>query len=73
MLSKLVSVVGNLYESDLGLDGDLADVIAKQVDIIVNSAANTTIDERLRGFLYHISKIVELLRTRYSIIYDNKF
>ncbi|XP_021283137.1 fatty acyl-CoA reductase 2 [Herrania umbratica] len=46
MLSKLVPVVGNVCESDLGLDGDLADMIAKEVDIIVNSAANTTFDER---------------------------
>ncbi|WRX23895.1 Fatty acyl-coenzyme A reductase [Theobroma cacao] len=46
MLSKLVPVVGNVCESDLGLDGELADMIAKEVDIIVNSAANTTFDER---------------------------
>ncbi|EOY09603.1 hypothetical protein QUC31_010428 [Theobroma cacao] len=46
MLSKLVPLVGNICESDLGLDGDLADMIAKEVDIIVNSAANTTFDER---------------------------
>ena len=50
MLSKLVPVVGNVCESDLGLDGDLGDVIAKEVDIIVNSAANTTFDERLWFF-----------------------
>ena len=61
MLSKLVPVVGNVCESDLGLDGDLGDVIAKEVDIIVNSAANTTFDERLQ---YLISKIVELLRIK---------
>ncbi|XWS43283.1 hypothetical protein CRYUN_Cryun16bG0089700 [Craigia yunnanensis] len=46
MLSKLIPVVGNVCESDLGLDGDSPDVIAKEVDIIVNSAANTTFDER---------------------------
>jgi fatty acyl-CoA reductase len=46
MLSKLVPVVGNICESDLGLDEDSADVIAKEVDLIVNSAANTTFDER---------------------------
>ncbi|XVF75988.1 hypothetical protein PTKIN_Ptkin13bG0231500 [Pterospermum kingtungense] len=47
MLSKLIPVVGNVCESDLGLEvTDLADVIAKDVDIIVNSAANTTFDER---------------------------
>lgn len=46
MLSKLVPVVGNVCESDLGLEEDLADVITKEVDIIVNSAANTTFDER---------------------------
>ncbi|KAK9068571.1 hypothetical protein SSX86_012686 [Deinandra increscens subsp. villosa] len=46
MLSKLVPVTGNVCESNLGLDEDIADVIAKDVDIIVNSAANTTFDER---------------------------
>ncbi|XP_059428405.1 fatty acyl-CoA reductase 2, chloroplastic [Corylus avellana] len=46
MLSKLVPVVGNICESDLGLDEDSADVISKEVDLIVNSAANTTFDER---------------------------
>lgn len=47
MLSKLVPVTGNVCESNLGLDEDMADVIAKDVDIIVNSAANTSFDERL--------------------------
>ena len=47
MLSKLVPVIGNVCESNLGLDEDMADVIAKDVDIIVNSAANTSFDERL--------------------------
>ncbi|XP_024024401.1 fatty acyl-CoA reductase 2 [Morus notabilis] len=46
MLSKLVPVVGNVCESDLGLDDALAGTIAKEVDVIVNSAANTTFDER---------------------------
>ncbi|KAJ6864594.1 hypothetical protein NC651_035219 [Populus alba x Populus x berolinensis] len=46
MLSKLVPVVGNVCESNLGLEEDLADKIADEVDIIVNSAANTTFDER---------------------------
>ncbi|KAI5560610.1 hypothetical protein BDE02_16G058800 [Populus trichocarpa] len=46
MLNKLVPVVGNVCESNLGLEEDLADKIANEVDIIVNSAANTTFDER---------------------------
>ncbi|GJV08474.1 fatty acyl-CoA reductase 2-like protein [Tanacetum coccineum] len=46
MLSKLVPVTGNVCESNLGLDEDMADVISKDVDIIVNSAANTSFDER---------------------------
>lgn len=47
MLSKLVPAVGNVCENNLGLEEDLADLIAKEVDVIVNSAANTTFDERL--------------------------
>ncbi|KAL5545600.1 hypothetical protein UlMin_005287 [Ulmus minor] len=46
MLSKIVPVVGNVCDSDLGLEADLAEVISKEVDVIVNSAANTTFDER---------------------------
>lgn len=46
MLSKLVPVVGNVCESNLGFDDNLADLIANEVDVIVNSAANTTFDER---------------------------
>ncbi|KAA8518323.1 hypothetical protein F0562_015793 [Nyssa sinensis] len=46
MLSKLVPVVGNVCEPNLGLEEDLAAVIAREVDVIVNSAANTTFDER---------------------------
>ncbi|KAL6997523.1 alcohol-forming fatty acyl-CoA reductase [Sarracenia purpurea var. burkii] len=46
MLSKLVPVVGNVCESNLGLEEYAVDAIVKEVDVIVNSAANTTFDER---------------------------
>ncbi|KAK3019405.1 hypothetical protein RJ639_004655, partial [Escallonia herrerae] len=46
MLSKLVPVVGNVCEPNIGANENIADVIARDVDIIVNSAANTTFDER---------------------------
>ncbi|CAN0927495.1 Fatty acyl-CoA reductase 2, chloroplastic [Linum grandiflorum] len=49
MLSKLVPVVGDLTRGDpelLGLESHVADFVADQVDVMVNSAANTTFDER---------------------------
>ncbi|KAH7512345.1 hypothetical protein FEM48_Zijuj12G0080800 [Ziziphus jujuba var. spinosa] len=46
MLEKLVPVVGNVCESAIGLEEELAEKMAKEVDVIVNSAANTTFDER---------------------------
>lgn len=46
MLSKLVPVVGNVCDSNLGLEGDIADIISEEVDVIINSAANTAFDER---------------------------
>lgn len=46
MLSKLAPVAGNVCESSLGIPEDFAESIAKEVDIIVNSAANTAFDER---------------------------
>ncbi|KAM0943970.1 putative oxidoreductase [Dioscorea sansibarensis] len=46
MLRKLVPVVGNVREAELGLEPELANEISREVDVIVNSAANTTFDER---------------------------
>ncbi|PIN07802.1 Acyl-CoA reductase [Handroanthus impetiginosus] len=46
LLSKLIPMVGNICEANLGLDEDGADFITKDVDVIINSAANTTFDER---------------------------
>ncbi|KAJ0035482.1 hypothetical protein Pint_25712 [Pistacia integerrima] len=46
MLSKLVPVPGNIGESNLGMNPDLVNKIATDVDVIINSAANTTFDER---------------------------
>ncbi|PAN51401.1 hypothetical protein PAHAL_9G591500 [Panicum hallii] len=43
---KLVPVVGDVREANIGIAPELADEIAGQVDIIINSAANTTFDER---------------------------
>ncbi|KAL9674898.1 hypothetical protein QQ045_003097 [Rhodiola kirilowii] len=46
MIEKLVPVLGNVCEANLGMDADLAGEIASEVDVIVNSAANTCFDER---------------------------
>ncbi|KAK4778177.1 hypothetical protein SAY87_018364 [Trapa incisa] len=47
MMSKLVPVVGNMSEPNLGIsDHELAIRMFEEVDVIVNSAANTTFDER---------------------------
>ncbi|KAL6326983.1 hypothetical protein AAG906_012667 [Vitis piasezkii] len=46
MMSKLVSVIGDVCKSNLGMDATSATEIAKAVDVIVNSAANTILDER---------------------------
>ncbi|XP_034686707.1 fatty acyl-CoA reductase 2-like [Vitis riparia] len=54
MLSKLAPVVGNLCESDLGIDANLISEIAQEVDVIINSAANTKFEERLH-FINHLN------------------
>ncbi|KAH7572762.1 hypothetical protein JRO89_XS03G0008600 [Xanthoceras sorbifolium] len=46
MLSKLVYVCGDVCESNLGMDPNSMDAIAPQIDVIINSAANTSFDER---------------------------
>ncbi|XP_074353691.1 fatty acyl-CoA reductase 2, chloroplastic-like isoform X3 [Apium graveolens] len=46
ILSKLVPVVGNMSETNIGIEADVANRIAREVDLIINSAATTTFDER---------------------------
>ncbi|KAK4253636.1 hypothetical protein QN277_010284 [Acacia crassicarpa] len=46
MMRKLVPVVGTVWESDLGMDAHTANDIAKQVHVVINSAATTSFDER---------------------------
>ncbi|XBI81390.1 hypothetical protein VPH35_090312 [Triticum aestivum] len=46
VLSKQVPVIGNSREAYIGIAPELAKEIAEEVDVIVNSAANTTFDER---------------------------
>lgn len=50
MLAKLIPVAGNVCESDIGIESNLAAEIAQVVNVIVNSSANTTFDER---FLFY--------------------
>jgi hypothetical protein len=53
--TKLVPVVGDVREANVGIAPDLADEIADQVDVIINSAANTTFDERfVIGAIYTV-------------------
>lgn len=47
MMNKLIPVAGNVCEPNLGMSADLAAEVANEVDVIVNSAANTCFDERL--------------------------
>lgn len=46
MLQKLVPVTGNVTRDELGIQPDMADELLQDVDIVLNSAANTTFDER---------------------------
>lgn len=46
LLKKLVPVAGDMTKENLGIEKDMVDVLRKEVDIIVSSAATTTFDER---------------------------
>ncbi|KAK4591650.1 hypothetical protein RGQ29_016186 [Quercus rubra] len=46
MMRKLIPVAGNVCELNLGMDLNTTNEIAKEVDVIINSAGNTNFDER---------------------------
>ncbi|CAN1772656.1 Fatty acyl-CoA reductase 2, chloroplastic [Linum perenne] len=70
MLSKLVPVVGNVCESGLGMEPELSDLIADDVDVIVNSAANTTFDERFISYVDFTFLAIATFRIRYDVAID---
>lgn len=46
MKKKLTAVSGTISTDGLGISSDIAKDLSKTVDVIVNSAATTTFDER---------------------------
>ncbi|XP_074356509.1 fatty acyl-CoA reductase 2, chloroplastic-like [Apium graveolens] len=46
MLNKLIPVAGDVCKPDLGIESNFAAEMAQVVDVVVNSSANTTFDER---------------------------
>ncbi|MCD7453420.1 hypothetical protein HAX54_020836 [Datura stramonium] len=64
--SKLVPVVGNIHESNLGMDIITSHQIAQEIDLIVDSAANTTWDLRLPSYTYANGQ-------REGLIYEKPF
>ena len=67
MLTKLVPIIGSMCESDLGMDANLMSEIGEEVDVIINSAANTNFKERLI-LLY--SSIIKYLYIYLSSLYN---
>ncbi|XP_010559064.1 PREDICTED: fatty acyl-CoA reductase 6, chloroplastic-like [Tarenaya hassleriana] len=46
MTSKLIPIVGDISQNNLGMDPETADSISKEIDVIISSAARTTFDDR---------------------------
>ncbi|XP_048633893.1 fatty acyl-CoA reductase 6, chloroplastic-like isoform X2 [Brassica napus] len=46
MKSKLIPVIGDIGEENLGIDSETADKISGEIDVIINSAGRTTFDDR---------------------------
>ncbi|CAA7060502.1 unnamed protein product [Microthlaspi erraticum] len=46
MKSKLIPVVGDMGEENLGIEAETAEKISEEIDVIINSAGRTTFDDR---------------------------
>lgn len=67
VLSKQVPVVGNFREANIGIAPELAKEIAEEVDVIVNSAANTTLDERFVAPMDYRQLNAQTVKKKYPI------
>ncbi|GAV66462.1 Sterile domain-containing protein/NAD_binding_4 domain-containing protein [Cephalotus follicularis] len=84
--SKLIPVVGDIGQPSLGMDASLVTVITKEVDVIINSAANTNFDQRydmslnintegpfhLMGFAKNCRKLCLLLHVSTAYVNGNR-
>ncbi|KAJ4847380.1 hypothetical protein Tsubulata_418019 [Turnera subulata] len=66
MMDKLVPVLGNVCEDDLGMDPDTTTRLAGEIDVILNSAAFTTFDG---SWVWGVKNIIPLCLTHSSSIY----
>ncbi|GAV66458.1 Sterile domain-containing protein/NAD_binding_4 domain-containing protein [Cephalotus follicularis] len=86
VMNKLIPVVGDIREPSLGMDASLATMIAKEVDVIINSAADTTFIQRydislnlntkgpfhLMGFANKCRKLCLLLHVSTAYVNGNR-
>ncbi|KAI3470306.1 hypothetical protein Pfo_026969 [Paulownia fortunei] len=56
---KLIPVVGNICEPNLGMDSDSARAIMEEVNVIVESAAITTLNERLNIYIIRYDLLLD--------------
>lgn len=68
MTTKLTAVSGTISTDGLGINSDLALELSKKVDVVVNSAATTTFDERYNRFCDVKSTIMANLLKTFSLI-----
>lgn len=68
MTKKLTAVSGTISTEGLGINSDLALELSKKVDVVVNSAATTTFDERYNRFCDVKSTIMANLLITFSVI-----
>ncbi|KAL0867047.1 hypothetical protein Bca101_046165 [Brassica carinata] len=46
MKSKLIPIIGDIGEENLGMNSEAADKISEEIDVIINCAGRTTFDDR---------------------------
>lgn len=51
-LEQVVPVAGNICETNIGIQEDVAHSIAREVDIIIHSASSTEFDGRYSDLIY---------------------
>ncbi|KAG7565945.1 Fatty acyl-CoA reductase C-terminal [Arabidopsis suecica] len=46
MKSKLIPVIGDIGEDNLGIESEIAEMISEEIDVIINCCGRTTFDDR---------------------------
>jgi len=64
MKRKLIPVIGDIEEDNLGIKSEIANMISEEIDVIISCGGRTTFDDRCLFRLFLFARFFRCLQTK---------